>query len=67
MNINLTELNFSVCYESKSLPPLDSDRGVYCTLQALLVASLLRREETNVNHTVPARAVIYSKRDILIR
>lgn len=40
MNINLAELNYSVCYESKPLPPLDTDTAVNYPLHASLIQLL---------------------------
>lgn len=53
MNINLAELNFYVCYESKSLPPLDTDSTVNCLLHARLVVPLFGREKKNLYAPFP--------------
>lgn len=59
MNINLAELNFYVCYESKSLPPLDTDSTVNCLLHARLVVPLFGREKKISTHRSRARSNLF--------
>lgn len=67
MNTNLTELNIFVCYESKPYHLLIAIGELLYMTGPSLRFSAVPWKKTNSVHTVPARAVIYSKKDILIR